>query len=204
MNDKFNTTYQNVLKTYQVNESTHASKIPDNREQTGGLLPGDRIKFTDNILSSEWYKNQNPQTQHIVQELHDGDLNIFVDKLTSNLGEDGRGFEVVVSRELAPGFMDPAKVSIPSQLCEFLATGGDRATSPVPDSWRGPERVTLKPEPVAPYPTMDEEVDDQREQQTKKSDDGSGKLIDGDREFTDKNVPGQKGGTYTQNYMPNS
>ena len=54
---------------------------------------------------------------------------------------------------------------------------------------------------VAPYPKVNEEIVDSPENQTMKSDDGTGKLIDGDRKLGDKNVPGQSGGKYTQNYI---
>ena len=204
MSSKFNNSFKNAFEKYSIySENTRSAQLPDNREMTGGYRPGDRIKFTDNVLSSEWYKNQNTLTQEIVKELHEGDLNLFVDKLISNLGEDGRGFEVVISRELAPGMLDPnTKISIPTELCEFLQTGAERAAAPIPDSWRGPERVTIKPEPVKPI--EEEEAIDTPSSQTNMSDDGTGTLKDGDRELTNKHTPGSKGGNYTVNYLPGS
>lgn len=204
MKDQFNESFSKLIEKYAiVEENTRGSQLPDNREMTGGYRPGDRIKFTDGVLTSEWFKNQNELTQEITKELHEGDLNLFVDKLISNLGEDGRGFEVVVSRELAPGMLDPnTKISIPTELCEYLQTGAERAAAPIPDSWRGPERVTIKPEPVKPI--EEDDVVDSPAGQTMHSDDGTGKLVPGDRKLTDKNTPGSKGGNYTINYLPGS
>lgn len=195
MIDSFNESYKKQMTRFV--ESTQF-KIPHNRERTGGLTPGDRIKFTDNILTSEWFKNQPVNVQDIVKELHEGDLNLFVDGVQGN--DDNNDIQVVIARELAPGFQCPhSKVTLPANLCEFLQSTGERALAPIPDSWRGPERVTIKPEPVKP---LDEEIADSPEEQTLKADDGTGKLVETDHELADSNTPGAKGGNYTSNYMP--
>lgn len=195
MNDQFNESFKKQMSRFV--ESTQF-KIPHNRERTGGLTPGDRIKFIDKILSSEWFNSQPENVKDIVKELHEGDLNLFVDGVEGNDGDSN--IEVVIARELAPGFQCPhSKVKLPAALCEFLSSTGERATAPIPDSWRGPERVTIKPEPVKPF---DEEVADSPEDQTSKADDGTGKLSDIDRDLPDSNTPGAKGGNYTSNYLP--
>lgn len=198
MSNKFNESFNREMSRFKLTESSTQFRIPHNRERSGGVTPGDRVKFTDNILSSEWFKSQPDNIKQIVKELHEGDLNLFVDGVD---GYDGsESLKAIIARELAPGFQDPnSKITIPTELCEVLASTGDRATAPIPDSWRGPERVTIKPEPVKPF---SEDVPDSPEEQTLKADDGTGKLHETDHELGDKNTPGQKGGTYTSNYMP--
>jgi hypothetical protein len=198
MSNKFNESFTREMNRFTiVDESTSSAKIPFNRERTGGLTPGDRIKFAENILSSEWFKNQPDNVRQLVKELHDGDLNLFVDGV-SGADDDIR---VIIARELAPGFQCPHKVELPSNLCEFLASTGNRAEAPIPDSWRGPERVTIKPELVKP---VGEDVADSPEEQTLKADDGKGKLQDVDASLPEKDTPGSKGGDYTVDYMTNS
>jgi hypothetical protein len=197
MSNKFNESFEREMKRFEVVDESTQFRIPHNRERTGGLQPGDRVKFVENILSSEWFKSQPQEVQSLVKELHDGDLNLFVDGVT---GEHDN-ISAVIARELAPGFQCPnSKIELPANLCEVLATTGDRATAPVPDSWRGPERVTIKPEPVKPL--NEEEVADSPENQTLKADDGSGKLKDTDHSLPEKDTAGAKGGSYTTNYMP--
>lgn len=198
MSNKFNESFNREMSRFQINENSTQFRIPHNRERAGGVVPGDRIKFSDNILSSEWFRSQPENIQHIVKELHEGDLNLFVDGVDGYDGSDN--IKAIIARELAPGFQCPnSKVTVPTELCEVLASTGDRATAPIPDSWRGPERVTIKPEPVKP---LSEDIPNNPENQTLKADDGSGKLQSIDHEMTDKNVPGQSGGNYTSNYMP--
>ena len=196
MNDKFNESFNKQMSRFSNLTEAHSSRIPDNRARTGGFHPGDRIQFSDSISTSDWYKAQAADIQQLVQELRDGDLNLFVDDVHGEADD----VKLVVTRELAPGLQCPhSKVELPSTLCELLGSTGSRAEAPIPDSWRGPERVTIKPEPVKPF---DEEVADSPENQTLKADDGSGKLVDTDHTMTDKNTPGAKGGTYTMDYMP--
>lgn len=198
MSNKFNESFERELARFQLTENSTQFRVPHNRERTGGVTPGDRVKFVDNVLSSEWFKSQPEQIKQIVKELHDGDLNLFVDGVDGYEG--GDKISAIIARELAPGFQDPnSKITIPAELCEVLATTGDRASAPIPDSWRGPERLTIKPEPVKP---LSEEVPDSPENQTLKADDGSGKLQSTDHKLSNKNVPGQSGGSYTSNYMP--
>ena len=194
MSDNFNKQFNKQMARFT--ESTQF-RIPHNRERTGGLTPGDRVKFSDNIMSSEWFKAQSDNIKELVKELHDGDLNLFVDGVHGKNGDSS--IEVVIARELAPGFQCPnSKVSLPAELCEFLGSTGERAAAPIPDSWRGPERVTIKPELVKPF---SEEVPDSPENQTLKADDGTGKLTDTDHTLPEKDTPGAKGGSYTSNYM---
>tara|TARA_B110000495_G_scaffold155235_1_gene138527 strand:+ start:4567 stop:5178 length:612 start_codon:yes stop_codon:yes gene_type:complete len=202
MSNKFNESYKHAMKRFSLTTEGSNVLIPHNRERTGGLTPGDRIKFVENILSSKWFKSQPGNVQEMVKELHTGDLNLFVDGIDSTVGptDAGRGIHAIIARELAPGFQCPdTKITLPAELCEMLASTGDRATAPIPDSWRGPERVTIKPEPVN---MSTEEVADSPEEQTLKADDGTGKLVDSDHKLPEKNIPGKKGGSYTQSYMP--
>lgn len=197
MSNKFNESFAREMKRFEVVDESTQFRVPHNRERTGGVYPGDRIKFKENITSSDWFKNQIPGVQELVKELRDGDLNLYIDSVT---GEHDN-VSAVVARELAPGLQCPhSKIEIPASLCEVLDTTGNRATSPIPDSWRGPERVTIKPEPVKPL--NEEEVADSPENQTLKADDGSGKLKDTDHSLPEKDTAGAKGGSYTTNYMP--
>lgn len=202
MSDKFNESYKQAMARFVLATEGSNAKVPQNRERTGGVIPGDRVKFIENILSSKWFRSQPSNVQELVKELHDGDLNLFVDAIdsTGNETEAGRGIHAVIARELAPGFQCPySKVTLPAELVEMLASTGERAGAPIPDSWRGPERVTIKPEPVK---LESDDVADSPEDQTTKADDGKGKLQETDHSLPDKNVPGQKGGTYTSNYLP--
>ena len=199
MSNKFNESFAREMKRFEVVDESTQFRVPHNRERTGGVHPGDRIKFKENITSSDWFKNQIPGVQELVKELHDGDLNLYIDSVT---GEHDN-VSAVIARELAPGLQCPhSKIEVPANLCEVLDTTGNRATSPVPDSWRGPERVTIKPEPVKPL--NEDEVADNPENQTLKADDGSGKLKDIDHSLPEKDTAGSKGGSYTTNYMPRS
>jgi len=196
MSNKFNESFQREMKRFEVVDESTQFRIPHNRERSGGVVPGDRVKFTENILSSEWFKSQPENVKQIVKELHDGDLNLFVDGVSG--GDDD--IRAIIARELAPGLQCPhSKVEIPANLCEVLATTGNRAEAPIPDSWRGPERVTIKPEPVESL--NEDEVADSPENQTLKADDGTGKLKDTDHTLPVKDVAGAKGGSYTTNYM---
>lgn len=202
MSNKFNESYKQAMARFELTTEGSNAKIPQNRERTGGVIPGDRIKFVENILSSKWFKAQPNNVQELVKELHNGDLNLFVDAIdsTGNDTEAGRGIHAVIARELAPGFQCPhSQVTLPAELVEMLASMGDRHQAPIPDSWRGPERVTIKPEPVK---LESDDVADSPEEQTTKADDGKGKLHKTDNSLPEKNTPGQKGGSYTSNYLP--
>lgn len=195
MSSKFNESFAREMKRFEIVDESTQFRVPHNRERTGGLTPGDRVKFVENILSSDWFKQQPSSVQDIVKELHEGDLNLFVDGVTGEHDD----ISAVIARELAPGMQCPySKIELPANLCEFLAPGGERAGAPIPDSWRGPERVTIKPEPVS---LATEEVPDSPENQTRKADDGTGKLHEVDGKLPEKNTPGQKGGNYTMDYM---
>lgn len=195
MNNKFNESFTKEMERFKIVDESSQFRVPHNRERTGGLTPGDRVKFVDNIVTSEWFREQPESIQQIVKELHDGDLNLFVDSVTGDYND----VSAVIARELAPGMQcQYSKVEIPANLCEFLAPSGERAGAPIPDSWRGPEKVTIKPEPVN---ITNEDVPDHPENQTTKADDGTGKLHDIDNTLPEKDVPGSSGGNYTQNYM---
>jgi len=195
MSSKFNESFAREMKRFEIVDESTQFRIPHNRERTGGLTPGDRVKFVENILSSDWFKQQPSSVQDIVKELHEGDLNLFVDGVTGEHDD----ISAVIARELAPGMQCPySKIELPANLCEFLAPGGERAGAPIPDSWRGPERVTIKPEPVS---LTTEEVPDSPENQTRKADDGTGKLHEVGGKLPEKNTPGKKGGNYTMDYM---
>ena len=201
MSNKFDESFEQAMDRYSITTESSQFKIPHNRERTGGLTPGDRIKFVEGILKSDWFKSQPSNVQEIVKELHDGDLNLFVDGIDESNSETGAGVNAIIARELAPGFQCPSSmVTLPAELCEMLASTGDRATAPIPDSWRGPERVTIKPELV--NLTTEDDTPDTPENQTRKADDGKGKLHKTDQTLPDKNIPGAKGGTYTSNYLP--
>lgn len=198
MSNKFNESFNREMNRFSNITESSQFKIPHNRERTGGISPGDRIKFVENILGSDWFKGQSENIQQIVKELHEGDLNLFVDSI---YGEND-DIRAVIARELAPGLQCPhSKVELPSNLCEFLAPGGERAGAPIPDSWRGPENVTIKPEPVV---LASEDIPDSPEDQTHKADDGTGSLTDADHTLPEKDIPGAKGGTYTVDYLPKS
>lgn len=197
MSNKFNESFEREMKRFEVVDESTSFRIPHNRERTGGVQPGDRVKFSEKILSSDWFKQQPASVQELVKEMNDGDLNLYIDSVTGEADE----ITAVIARELAPGFQCPhSKIEIPSNLCEVLDTTGNRATSPIPDSWRGPERVTIKPEPVKSL--NEDEVADSPENQTLKADDGSGKLKDTNHSLPEKDTAGAKGGSYTTNYMP--
>ena len=201
MSNKFDESFEQAMDRYSITTESSQFKIPHNRERTGGLTPGDRIKFVEGILKSDWFKSQPSNVQEIVKELHNGDLNLFVDGIDESNSETGTGVNAIIARELAPGFQCPSsKVTLPAELCEMLASTGDRATAPIPDSWRGPERVTIKPELV--NLTTEDDTPDTPENQTGKADDGKGKLHKTDQTLPGKNIPGAKGGTYTSNYLP--
>ena len=179
MKTKFNILYEKVLHT--LTEDVYGA--PTTREHSGGFASGDRVALLGNVASSDWFKNQPEHTQEKIKEVAGSDLNIFVTEVKVHEGSSEPGANMhylTIAQELAPGVLNQdAQLSIPCNLCEFLAPPNERAQAPIPDSWRGNERVTIKPEPV--------------------------KLVGedeaGDRSLPEKDTPGQKGGSYTSDYM---
>jgi len=201
MKTKFNLLYEKVLHTLTEDVPGNSSTT---REQSGGFNVGDRVALAGNITSSDWFKNQPSNLQEKIKEVAGSDLNIFVHEVKFSEGNQADlgvpGFTVRLTQELAPGVLDQAsQLVVPTKLCEFLAPSSERAQAPIPDSWRGNERVTIKPEPVKLV--GEEDNVSPPLPQTMKSDDGTGKLVDGDRSLPEKDTPGQPGGSYTGDYM---
>jgi len=113
MSNKFNESYKQAMARFVL---TTEAKISHNRERTGGVIPGDRVKFIEKILSSKWFKSQPNNVQELMKELHNGDLNLFVDGIDSTGSDEagGRGIHAIIARELAPGFQCPhSQVTVP-------------------------------------------------------------------------------------------
>lgn len=185
------------------------------RYNRGGFLASDLVKFTDNALRHEFFKNQPDSVKAAVKDLIDSGLNLRVKTVKSyfpavmgagNPDYNGVSFNIEIVPEIAPGKFDYQKtVTVPADLLIQVDTYPN--LPPVPDKLKYDNKVQIEPKEVksdtktkAPFTPA---------QQQQHSDVG-GKLQKGDRELKNVNVeiPSEpvKGHTdpasYTANYLP--
>jgi len=184
------------------------------RYNRGGFLTSDRVKFIDNVLRNDFFKNQPDSVRDAVKGLIDSGLNLRVKNVKSyfptamgagNTDYNGYSYTVEIVPEIAPGRFDVNKtVVVPASLLTHQNDGVN--LPPVPDQFKYNNNVKIKPE--------EPEIADTKnyltpKQQTHNSD-VNGKMVPGDRELGDKNVKipsspaeGQKDpAAYTAMYLP--
>jgi hypothetical protein len=186
------------------------------RYTRGGFLTSDRVKFADNALKNDFFKNQPDSVKQAVQELINSGLNLRVRNVKSampavmgagNPDDFGYSFTIEIVPEIAPGRYDVNKaVTVPANLLVHQNDGIN--LTPVPDRLKYDNKVQIKPEEV--------EVNDDKTLLTPRSkthmSDVDGKLEKGDRELQNVNtqIPskpaeGQKDpAAYTAQYLPKS
>jgi len=186
------------------------------RYTRGGFLTSDRVKFIDNVLKDEFFKNQPESIKTAVNDLINSGLNLRVRNVKSampavmgagNPDDYGYSFSIEIVPEIAPGTYDVNKaVTVPANLLVHQNDGIN--LPPVPDKLKYDNKVQIKPEEV--------KINDDKTLLTPRSkthmSDVSGKLEEGDRELTNVNVQipskpaeGQKDpAAYTAQYLPKS
>jgi hypothetical protein len=189
------------------------------RYTRGGFLTSDRVKFVDNALKTDFFKNQPESIKSAVQDLIDSGLNLRVRNVKSampavmgagNPDDYGYSFSIEVVPEIAPGRFDVNKaVTVPANLCVHQSDGIN--LPPIPDSLKYDNKVAIKPKEVKEFLKGTEKNLNNPKVNTHTSN-VDGKVSDGDRELKNVNVvipsspaEGQKDpATYTAQYLPKS
>jgi len=185
------------------------------RYTRGGFLTSDLVKFTDNALRNDFFKNQPDSVKNAVKELIDCGLNLRVKNVKSyfpavmgagNPDYNGTSFNVEVVPEIAPGKFDYQRsVTVPAVLLNHVDTYPN--LSPVPDKLKYDNKVQIEPKEVETDTTTKAPFTPAQQQQMS---DVGGKLSKGDRSLKNVNVeiPSEpaKGhsdpASYTANYLP--
>lgn len=187
------------------------------RYTRGGFLASDVVKFADNALRSDFFKNQPESMKSAVKDLMDCGLNLRVKNVKSyrpavmgagNPDYNGVEFTVEICPELAPGRFDYQRsITVPANL--LVHQDHYPNLPPIPDKFNYDNKVQIEPKEVTPDSNK---VPFVSTQQTKLSDVGNGKLSQGDRELTDTNIkiPSEPvashkdPASYTASYLPKS
>jgi len=200
MNRRFNKLYEATLPRYT----------------RGGFLTSDRVRFIDNALKTEFFKNQPESVKTAVNDLINSGLNLRVRNVKSampavmgagNPDDYGYSFSIEIVPEIAPGTYDVNKaVTVPANLLVHQNDGIN--LPPIPDKLKYDNKVQIKPEEV--------KINDDKTLLTPRSEthmsDVGGKLEKGDRELKNVNVKipskpaegNRDPATYTAQYLPKS
>ena len=189
------------------------------RYTRGGFLTSDRVKFIDNALKNDFFKNQPESVKTAVEELINSGLNLRVRNVKSampavmgagNPDDYGYSFSVEIVPEIAPGTYDVNKaVTVPATLVAHLNDGIN--LPPVPDKLKYDNKVQIKPKPVEEVLKTEDKNNFSPVAQTHTSN-VDGKPSKGDRELNNVNVVipsspavNQKDpAAYTAQYLPKS
>jgi hypothetical protein len=125
------------------------------RYQGGGFLTGDLVKIKSDILNSDWAKSLGGNVVEQVKKFLESDLNIRVSAVKTLRPQVSGGTQqdsgasneyfADVCLEKAPGmFLD--FLELPTGFLEQIDTGIN--LSPIPDSMKREDEVTIKPEDV--------------------------------------------------------
>lgn len=189
------------------------------RYTRGGFLTSDRVKFIDNALKNDFFKNQPESVKTAVEELINSGLNLRVRNVKSampavmgagNPDDYGYSFSVEIVPEIAPGTYDVNKaVTVPAILVAHLNDGVN--LPPVPDKLKYDNKVQIKPKPVEEVLKTEDKSNFNPVSQTHTSD-VNGKPNKGDRVLNNVNVAipsspavNQKDpAAYTAQYLPKS
>jgi hypothetical protein len=189
------------------------------RYTRGGFLASDRVKFVDNALKNDFFKNQPESVKTAVEELINSGLNLRIRNVKSampavmgagNPDNYGYSFSVEIVPEIAPGTYDVNKaVTVPAILVAHLNDGIN--LPPVPDKLKYDNKVQIKPKPVEEVLKTEDKNNFSPVAQTHTSN-VDGKPSKGDRELNNANVVipsspavNQKDpAAYTAQYLPKS
>jgi hypothetical protein len=189
------------------------------RYTRGGFLTSDRVKFIDNALKNDFFKNQPESVKTAVEELINSGLNLRVRNVKSampavmgagNPDDYGYSFSVEIVPEIAPGTYDVNKaVTVPATLVAHLNDGIN--LPPVPDKLKYDNKVQIKPKPVEEVLKTEDKNNFSPVAQTHTSN-VNGKPSKGDRQLNNANVVipsspavNQKDpAAYTAQYLPKS
>ena len=189
------------------------------RYSRGGFLTSDRVKFVDNALKNDFFKNQPESVKTAVEELINSGLNLRIRNVKSampavmgagNPDNYGYSFSVEIVPEIAPGTYDVNKaVTVPAILVAHLNDGIN--LPPVPDKLKYDNKVQIKPKPVEEVLKTEDKNNFSPVAQTHTSN-VDGKPSKGDRELNNANIVipsspavNQKDpAAYTAQYLPKS
>lgn len=189
------------------------------RYTRGGFLTSDRVKFVDNALKNDFFKNQPESVKTAVEELINSGLNLRIRNVKSampavmgagNPDNYGYSFSVEIVPEIAPGTYDVNKaVTVPAVLVAHLNDGIN--LPPVSDKLKYDNKVQIDPKPVEEVLKTEDKNNFSPVAQTHTSN-VDGKPSKGDRELNNANVVipsspavNQKDpAAYTAQYLPKS
>lgn len=125
------------------------------RFQSGGIIPGDLVKFRKDVLKNDKVKTLSSQYQEMIKSITESDLNLRVGAVKSTRPSTTQNYSswatdapydffVDVVVEYAPGlWRDP--ITVPIEVLERVDTNGNLA--PVPKSLKR-EQDSTKPEKI--------------------------------------------------------
>lgn len=188
------------------------------RYTRGGFLTSDRVKFVDNALKNDFFKNQPESIKKTVEDLINSGVNLRVKNVKSampavmgagNSDMYGYSFSLEIVPEIAPGTFDYNKaVTVPTTLVTHQDDGIN--LPPIPDQYKYDSKVNIEPKTVGDYlKNADSKNPFGPTVQTHVSNVG-GKNVEGDRSLGDTNVKipsvpvaNQKDpASYTAQYLP--
>lgn len=167
------------------------------RFERGGFLIGDVFKFNDNFKSSEDYKKLGQNVQDLIDQMIESGLHIRVVGIKDEepqrypASDIGSSLEVVLNLALdTGGGRYTHHVSVPMSLGQPVHYAPNLL--PIPDAMRRKSKVNIKPE----------EVTEDEENVSNKTDKGDGKLSQTQRKLPTQNttLPNAKA-PYTVNYL---
>lgn len=184
----------------------------------GGFLTSDRVKFTDNALKHDFFKNQPESVKKAVEELISSGLNLRVRNVKSSMpavmgagnpDNFGYSFSVEIVPEIAPGTYDVNKaVTVPTALLIHNNDGVN--LPPIPNAFKYDNKVNIEPKEIEQKNKG--KVDPNSPSQQTHLSNVDGKNVEGDRSLTDKqiNIPASPAvshkdpASYTAQYLPKS
>ena len=158
------------------------------RYERGGFLVGDVFKFNDNFKSDDAYKDLADNVKGNIDSMIDSGLHIRVINIKDTsparypASDQTSSLDVVLDIALDTGggrYTDQCSIPCCLGSCEQYAPN----LPPIPDAQRGKDKVTIKPE----------EVEENEENLSNKTDRGDGKLSQTDLTL--------KKESYTQQYL---
>jgi hypothetical protein len=189
------------------------TKIYENtitRHINGGLLTGDLVQFKKNAIHYPAFEDQD-ELKFLIRALMASDLNLRVVNIKNSspavMGGSNTDYInkptdriVDIAQEIAPGRFYNF-VSVPLVVLDVINTGING--SPIPDSLKRKDTTQIEPRLVD---IKADGLNAATINQTMKSPDAKGKLVDGDRTLKNTNIKipskSAKDIKYTNNYLP--
>lgn len=166
------------------------------RTQQGGLLVGDYVKFVDGFKTKDSYKSLSDDMKNAIKDLIDCDLPIRVvltkphypSTQPGNAQQTGTSFAADIAADYSGGrYGDPVTVH-----ADLITPINDYPNlNPLGDKLRRKDKVVIKPE----------EVEEDEQNLSRRTDKGDGKLSTTELKLATKNTTLPSGKLYTVNYM---